>query len=130
MLEFLLKGISEQTIVQVFFKDMLIFKKQSNIDSLKISYRLTLPFRLNSFAWKALYWVECCEKYIYFNCLLVLTSSELFWNRRDRSVRKGYTMWIWIKLPFNENRMKISIKNQLSIYPEITWNYANINFHY
>ena len=32
----------------VFFKDMLIFKKQSNIDSLKIFFRLTLPFRLNS----------------------------------------------------------------------------------
>ena len=40
-----MKGISKQTIVQVFFKDMLIFKKQSKIDSLKISYRLTLPFR-------------------------------------------------------------------------------------
>ena len=32
----------------VFFKDMLIFKKQSNIESLKIFFRLTLPFRLNS----------------------------------------------------------------------------------
>ena len=38
MREFLLKGIFEQTIVQVFFKDMLIVKKQSNIDSLKISF--------------------------------------------------------------------------------------------
>ena len=49
MSEFLLKGISEHTTVQVFFKDMLIFKKQSNIDSLEMSYLLTLPFRLNSF---------------------------------------------------------------------------------
>ena len=31
-----------------FFKDMLIFKKQSNIDSLKIFFRFALPFRLNS----------------------------------------------------------------------------------
>ena len=46
--EFSLKGILEQTIVLVFFKNMLIFTKQSNIDSLKISYCLTLPFRLNS----------------------------------------------------------------------------------
>ena len=34
--EFLLKVISEQTIAQVFFKDMLVFFKKSNIDSLKI----------------------------------------------------------------------------------------------
>ena len=26
----------------------------------------------------------------------------------------------WIQLPFNENRMKFQLKNQLSIYPEIT----------
>ena len=55
--EFLLKAISEQTIVQVFFDDKLIFKKQSNIDSLKISYHLTLPFWLISSKWKAIYWV-------------------------------------------------------------------------
>ena len=35
MCEFLLKGISKQTIVQIFFEDMLIFKKQSNIHSMK-----------------------------------------------------------------------------------------------
>ena len=57
--------------VQVFFKGLLIFKKQSNIDSLKISYHLTLSFRLNSFMWKTLCWAEC---YVYFNCLLVLTN--------------------------------------------------------
>ena len=34
-----------------FFKYMLIFKKQSNIDSLKIFFSLTLPFRLNSSRW-------------------------------------------------------------------------------
>ena len=73
--EFLLKGISQYTIAQVFFKDMLIFKKQNNIDSLKITYRLALPFiRLNSSKWKALYWVECyINCYVYFNCLLLLT---------------------------------------------------------
>ena len=68
--EFLLKGISEQTVVQVFFKDVLISKKQSNIDSLKMS--LTLPFRLNSSNWKALYWVEYdVNCYVHFNCLLL-----------------------------------------------------------
>ena len=46
--KFLSEGISEQTIVQVFSKNMVIFKKQSNIDSLKISFQLTLPSRLNS----------------------------------------------------------------------------------
>ena len=30
--EFLLKAISEQTLVQVFFKDTLIFKEPCNID--------------------------------------------------------------------------------------------------
>ena len=63
---------SEQTIAQSFFvKDMVIFKKQSNIGSLKIPYSLTFPFRLNSSKRKALYWVECYENcYICFNCLL------------------------------------------------------------
>ena len=54
-----MKAISGQTIAQVFFKDMLIFKKQSNTDSQKISYDLTLPFRLISSKWKAIYWVKC-----------------------------------------------------------------------
>ena len=68
--EFLLKEISEQIIVLFFFKDVLISKKQSNIDSLKIS--LTLPFRLNSSKWKTLYWVEYYVNcYVYFNCLLL-----------------------------------------------------------
>ena len=68
--------ISEQTIVQgFFFKDLLIFKKQSNIGNVKIFYRLTLPFRLNSSKWKALYCVECCVNcYVCFNRLLLLTS--------------------------------------------------------
>ena len=61
----LLKAISEQTIVQVFFKDKLIFKKQSNIDSLKISCHLTLPFRLISSKWKAIYWVKCYVIFLY-----------------------------------------------------------------
>ena len=68
--EFLLKDISEQTIVQVFFKDVLISKKQSNIDSPKIS--LTFPFRLNSSKWKAFYGVEYCVNcYVYLNCVLL-----------------------------------------------------------
>ena len=58
--EFLLKGISEQTI-QVLFDDMLILQKRSNIDPLKISCRLTLPFRLNSSRRNALYRVGCCK---------------------------------------------------------------------
>ena len=76
--KFLLKGISEQTIVQVFFKDMLIFKKQSNIDSLKISYRLTLPFKLNSSKWKPLFWVECLCKLL---CIfqLFITTHKFSW---------------------------------------------------
>ena len=45
--EFSLKRISEQTIAHVFFKDMLIFKKKSNIDSLKVSYSMAVLFRLN-----------------------------------------------------------------------------------
>ena len=40
----------------------------------------------------------------------VTSGSELFWNRRNRSVRNGNIMWICTQLPFNENRMKISIK--------------------
>ena len=74
--EFLMKGISEQTIVQVFFKDMLIFKKQSNIDSLKISYRLTLPFRSVSSKWKTIYWVECYVIFLYY--LIVCYYSPVF----------------------------------------------------
>ena len=44
--EILLKGISEHTIVQVFSINMVIFRKQGNIDSLKISYQLILPFSM------------------------------------------------------------------------------------
>ena len=38
----------------------------------------------------------------------VTSWSELFCNRRDRTVRNGDDMWI--QLPFNENCIKISIK--------------------
>ena len=83
--EFLLKDISEQTIVQVFVKDVLISKKQSNINSLKI-------VRLNSSKWKALYLVEYYVNcYIYFNCLLLqpwakyLRQNLVFmWNSAKR----------------------------------------------
>ena len=74
--EFLMKGISKQTIVQVFFKDMLIFKKQSKIDSLKISYRLTLPFRSLSSKWKIIYWVKCYVIFLYY--LIVYYYSQVF----------------------------------------------------
>ena len=73
--EFLLKAISEQTIVQVFFDDKLIFKKQSNIDSLKISYHLTLPFKLISSKWKAIYWVKC---YVIFLYILIVFITHKF----------------------------------------------------
>ena len=54
---------------------MLIFKKQSNIDFLKISYYLTLHFSLNSSKWKTFYWVERqVNCHVYFNRLLLLTS--------------------------------------------------------
>ena len=39
--EFLLKGISEHTKAQIFFKYVLIFKKESNADFMKIIYLLT-----------------------------------------------------------------------------------------
>ena len=42
--KFLLKGISEQTMAQVFQRYAYFFKKQNNIDSEDI----TLLFRLNS----------------------------------------------------------------------------------
>ena len=65
----------KQTIAQVFFKDTLIFKKENNINPLKIFYGLTLPFMLNSSKWKALYWVGFYVNcFIYFNFLLQLTT--------------------------------------------------------
>ena len=70
----LLKPISEQTIVQVFFKDKLIFKKQSNIDSPKIFYHLTLPLSLISSKWKAIYWVKC---YVIFFVYLVYYYAQV-----------------------------------------------------
>ena len=58
--EFFVKDISEQSIVQGFFKDIIIFEKQS-LDSLKLYYCLALPFKLNSSKWKVLYWVKYLE---------------------------------------------------------------------
>ena len=51
MISISLKGISKQTIVQVFYKNMLISKKQNNI--------------------RIEYYVNC---YVYFSCILLLTS--------------------------------------------------------
>ena len=66
---------------------MLIFKKQSNIDSLKISCRLTWPFRLNSFKWKDLYWFECYVNcYVYFDYISLLKSFLIL-------AFKGVTKW-------------------------------------
>ena len=85
--ESLLKSISKQVVVNVFFKDMLIFKRPSNIDSQKIFCRLTLTFRSNSSKWKALYWVECyINFYVYFNPLSLLRSFLIL-------VFKGVTKW-------------------------------------
>ena len=130
-----------------FYKDMLIFKKQGNIDSPKISYRLTWPFQLSSSKSNVVYyWVEFYVNcYAYFDYFLLLTSflrywnfvfpinkqvmlsvalgSELFCNRSDQTVRKGSGSWIWIQLPFNENRMKISIKKSNFSLP---WNYLKL----
>ena len=50
MIQVFTEDIAEKTIVHVFFKNMLIFKKQcSDTDSLKKYDCLTLLFRLNSF---------------------------------------------------------------------------------
>ena len=129
---------------------MLIFKKQGNIDSPKISYRLTWPFQLSSSKSNVVYyWVEFYVNcYAYFDYFLLLTSflrywnfvfpinkqvmlsvalgSELFCNRSDQTVRKGSGSWIWIQLPFNENRMKISIKKSNFSLP---WNYLKLCEH-
>ena len=117
-----------------FYKDMLIFKKQGNIDSPKISYRLTWPFQLSSSKSNVVYyWVEFYVNcYAYFDYFLLLTSflrywnfvfpinkqvmlsvalgSELFCNRSDQTVRKG-------------SRMKISIKKSNFSLP---WNYLKL----
>ena len=87
---------------------MLIFKKQSNIDSLKI------PSHFSS-KWKAIYRVEC---YVIFFILIVYYYSQVFlgikiscvqWkhkigyvgcNRRHWTVTKRNGMWIWIQLLF------------------------------
>ena len=73
--ELLLKGISKQAMVQVFFKDMFIFKKQSNTDSLEISYvwyyllGQIVPSEKPTIKLNVL--LRC---YVYFNRLLLLKS--------------------------------------------------------
>ena len=88
-----LKVISEQIIGQFFLKICLFLKNnivksniaKSNIGSLKIFFRLTLPFRLNSSKWKVLYRLKCfvnCYKYfvyyysqifLYWHLMLVIS---------------------------------------------------------
>ena len=53
----------------------------------------------------------------------VTSGSKLIWNRSDWTVRKGNDVWIWIQLPFNENRIKISVKNSNLDLP---WNYQKL----
>ena len=85
---------------------MLIFKKQSNIDPLKIPYCFSSKL-------KAIYWVEC---YIILFILIVYYYSQVFLgikiscvqrkhkigyvgcNRRHWTVTKRNGMWIWIQL--------------------------------
>ena len=51
------------------------------------------------------------EFFRYQNFMFSISASDLIWNRRDWTVRKGNGVWIWIQLPFNENCIKISNKN-------------------
>ena len=53
--------------------------------------------------------------------LCVTSESELFWNRRDWTVRNVYTIGIWIQLHFNKNSMKILIKNSTFDLQWIAW---------
>ena len=62
-----------------FSPKIFLFMKQSNIDSLKISYFLTLHLRLNSSKWKDLYWVECLCKLL---CVCVLKQEGLNCKKR------------------------------------------------
>ena len=144
---------------------MLIFRKESNIDSLKTFYCLTLPSRLTSSKLKTFYWLVCyVNYYAYVNRLLVLTNflywylmlvtydwllkfyisnesneqvmlgvtsgSELFWNRRNRTAKKEILCAFRFNYLLMNIAWKFQLKNQLSIYPEISRNYPNINFHY
>ena len=54
----------------------------------------------------------------------VTSGSELFWNKRDQTVRKENAMRIWIHLPFNENRKIISIQKWNFDLP---WNYLKLS---
>ena len=64
--------------MQVFFKYILIFKNQSNIniDALKIFYRLTLSFRLNSSSEKPSIELNVMEIAMYI--LIVFCYSQVF----------------------------------------------------
>ena len=57
------------------------------------------------------------------------SGSKLLWNRRDQTERKEIAIWIGFNYLSTKITWKFQLKNQLSIYPEITWNYPNINFH-
>ena len=56
----------------------------------------------------------------------VPSGSEMFWNRRYWTVRKGYIMWIWIQLTVNKNCMEILIK--ISTF-NLPWNYLKLCEH-
>ena len=50
--------------------------------------------------------------------------SEWFRNSSNQAARNGNAMWIYIQVPFNENRMKISIKKSTF---DLTWNYLKLS---
>ena len=47
------------------------------------------------------------NKYVMF---IVISALELLWNKRNQTIRKKNGIWIWIQLPLNEDRLKISSK--------------------
>ena len=128
MVKLICKVIS--SLVSVWYEFSLTGISKENIVSFEI-----ILFRLHISKWKVLYcsWMLCkllCISVFFTthkfslalkfhvsnksnkSVMLSETSwSELIWNRKDWTVRKGNALWIWIQLSFIKNRMKISIKN-------------------
>ena len=59
----------------------------------------------------------------------VTSGSELFWNRKDRTFKKMSSKFEFNYLSTKTAR-KSQLKDQPSIYIEIIWSYANINFYH
>ena len=53
----------------------------------------------------------------------VTSGSKLFWNRRNWTLRKAYTMWTWIQLPCKKECMKILVKKSTF---DLLWNYLTL----